>query len=202
MDDVLDQYGKRYDPQHPQINIDEKSHQLLSTARGGKPMKSGSVRKVDYEYKRHGTVNHFVCVEPKAGKRTIRVTENRKGKAFAEFMEYIIMERYKEAEYVDVTIDNLNTHNDNTIIIHVGEQRGRRIISRIHWHYTPTHASWLNAAEIEIGVLTASVLSKRIGDINELKQEVAAYEKRRNREKAKINWKFTKQKAHEKFNIH
>lgn len=202
MDDVLDQYEKPYDPVHPQINIDEKSHQLLSTPRGEKPMSCGSVRKVDYEYKRHGTVNHFVCVEPKAGKRTITVTENRKGKAFAEFMEYIIMKRYKEAEYIDVTIDNLNTHNDTTIRMHLGDRRGNRIISRIRWHYTPCHASWLNAAEIEIGVLTESVLSKRIGDIDELKEEVAAYETRRNRERAKINWKFTKQKAHAKFNIH
>jgi hypothetical protein len=162
-------------------------------------MKKGHQEKVDYEYKRHGTVNHFVCIEPKAGKRKIRVTEDRKGKTFAEFMEYIIMKNYKEAEYVDVTIDNLNTHNDKTITTHLGERRGKQVISRIRWHYTPCHASWLNAAEIEIGILTGSVLSKRIGNINELKQEVSAYEKRRNRERAKINWKFTKTHAQQKF---
>jgi hypothetical protein len=56
----------------------------------------------------------------------------------------------------------------------------RRILRRLEFHYTPKHASWLNMAEIEIGVLRGQCLDRRIDDPTRLISEIAAWEQRRN----------------------
>lgn len=201
MDDVLTQYEKGYHPLYPRVCLDEKSQQLLSTPRGEKHVAKEKPRRVDYEYKRHGTVNLFVAIEPKAGNRTIRVTDRRTGKDFAKFVQYLVMKVYKNAEKVHLILDNLNTHNEKTVLEHLGEERGKEVAARIVWHYTPKHASWLNQAEIEIGVVTRQVLRKRIPMKIVLIREIRAYQERRNREKATINWKFTSEMAKKKFKL-
>lgn len=195
----MTQYEKGYNPFYPRICLDEKSHQLLSTPRGEKNVQIGKPKRIDYEYKRHGTVNLFVAIEPKIGKRIIRVTDRRTGKDFARFIEFLLMKMYRRAKRVHVICDNLNTHNEETVITHLGEKRGRQVAARIVWHYTPKHASWLDQAEIEIGVLTMQVLRKRIATKTALIPEVRAYQERRNKERATINWQFTREKAKEKF---
>ena len=75
-------------------------------------------------------------------------------------------------------------------------------IGKIEFHYTPKHASWLNAAEIEINVMDSECTGRRIGDIGTLTKEVAAWTKKRNDDKKKINWKFTKEKADKKLSKH
>lgn len=202
MEDVLKQYEKRYNPRYPRVCLDEKSQQLLSTPRGEKLVRSEKPKYIDYEYKRHGTVNLFVAIEPKSGKRAIRVTDKRTGKDFTRFIQFLVMKVYKKAKKIHLILDNLNTHNEETILTHLGEQRGRAVTSRIVWHYTPKHASWLNMAEIEIGVVTQQVLKKRISEKATLTAEVRAYQNRRNTEKATINWKFTSAMAKEKFSLH
>lgn len=202
MYDVLDVYAREADVKHPVVCLDEKTHQLLSTPRGRKLSSPGKLKKEDYEYKRHGTVNHFVAVNPRGGKRHIQVTGRRTAGDFAHFMQYLIMGVYKQAEQVCVVLDNLNIHGEKAIRETYGEEEGGRICARIEWHHTPKHASWLNMAEIEIGVLQRNVLSKRIGVKEELKKEVAAYQRRRNRESAGINWQFTREKAKEVFKLH
>lgn len=145
MMDVLSVYERDYDGNHPVICLDEKNHQLLSVPRGEIPAKPGRPRKVDYEYKRHGTVNHFVAVEPKASRRHIRISERRTKADFASFIRFIMMRAYPKAEKVSIVLDNLNTHTDAAIMEFLGEE-GRKILERIDWHFTPTHASWLNMA--------------------------------------------------------
>lgn len=150
MDDVLKQYEKGYHPSYPRVCLDEKSHQLLSTPRGEKQVAVGKPGRLDYEYKRHGTVNLFVAIEPKVGKRIIRVTDQRCGKDFARFMEFLVMKVYQKAKKVHLILDNLNTHNEKTLLQHLGERKGMVVCKKIVWHYTPKHASWLDQAEIEI----------------------------------------------------
>ena len=147
-------------------------------------------------------LNYFVDINPGGGKRHIRVTDRRTALDFAHFMYYLIMEVYKEAEKICVVLDNLNIHGSKAIMETYGEEEGGRICARIEWHHTPKHASWLNMAEIEIGVLQRNVLSKRIYVKEELVKEVAAYQRRRNRESATINWQFTREKAKEVFKLH
>jgi DDE superfamily endonuclease len=201
MMDVLSQYEQPYDPTEPRINVDEKTMQLLTTPRGSQSPKPGRSRRTDYEYERNGTANIFVCVEPKAGKRICRVTKHRTAKDTAQFLHHVVMDVYKGAAKVHITADNLNTHVNKVILERYGEKEGEHICDRIVWHHTPKHASWLNAAEIEISVLSRRTLRRRTGSFQELQSRVAACERLRNRERATIDWRFTREKAREKFHL-
>lgn len=201
MDDVLDIYARDYDPAKPVICLDEKTTQLLSTPRGSVAAKPGSVKKVDYEYKRNGTANIFVSIEPQVGKRYLKVTSRRTANDFAEFLNDLVMKKYQRAEKVILVMDNLNTHRETSLVARYGEKKAAIINQRIEWHYSPEHASWLNMAEMEIGKVTKKVLGKRIQTQEHLRQEVAAYEKVQNKLKPTINWKFTKEKAYAKFKL-
>jgi hypothetical protein len=107
---LLSLYNKPYNPAIPVVCFDEKSKQLLEDSRTPIPMKPGQVKKYDYEYRRKGTCNIFVAVEPKAGNHFIKVTDQRTRKDFAEFMKWLIDKKYKQAKKVMIILDNLNTH--------------------------------------------------------------------------------------------
>lgn len=199
--DVLEIYERKYDKDIPVVCVDEKSTQLLSTPRGKVNIKPGSTKRIDYEYKRNGTQNIFVAVEPLAGKRSYRVTDRRTGVDFAKFMKFLVDRKYKKSDKVFVIVDNLNTHKDSVILDKYGEGEGQRILDRIEWHYTPKHASWLNMAEIEISMLSRSALSRRHSDKQELTKQVRAFQRRQNMERVNINWQFTKQDAVYKFKL-
>ena len=66
---------------------------------------------------------------------------------------------------------------------------------RVQFHYTPKHASWLNMAEIEIGILTRQCLDQRVGDRHRLIGLVAAWQRARNGAGSGIEWTFTRQDA-------
>jgi len=198
MYDVLNLYEEPYDPKRPLVNLDEKPKQLLGEKRMSIPMKPGSPEKYDYEYIRNGTVNIFVAVEFKAGKRVTQVTKRRTRKDFALFVKMLIDEEYPDVELIRLVVDNLNTHNEKSFYETFSNDEAERILSKIEFHYTPKHASWLNAAEIEINVMDIECTDRRIGDMEALAREVAAWNRRRNDKKKKINWKFTREKADEK----
>jgi len=198
MYDVLDLYEENYDPKRPIVCLDEKPKQLIEDKRKPIPMKPGSPEKYDYEYIRNGTANIFMAVEFKAGKRVTQVTERRTMKDFAQFMKVLVIDEYSETEVVRVISDNLNIHKEKAFYEAFSEDEAKKILKKIEFHYTPKHASWLNAAEIEIGVMDEDCTDRRIGDIGTLTNEVAAWTKRRNDNKKKINWKFTKKIADEK----
>lgn len=199
---ILKEYEQPLNSKYPRVCIDEKSHQLLSTPKGRYLPKQGRVARMDYEYKRHGTVNHFVAIEPKAGKRFIRVTEHRTARDFAKFACFLTERVYPKADKIIFILDNLKTHTCKAILNYCGRERGEAALKKIVWRYTPKHASWLNMAEIEIGKLTREVLKRRIPDKKSLAKEVRAYQQRQNKVKATVNWKFTRQKAKEKFKLH
>ena len=195
MYDVLDLYEEDYDPKRPIVCLDEKSKQLTKDKRKPIPMKPGSPEKYDYEYIRNGTANIFMAVEFKAGKRVTQVTERRTMTDFAQFMKVLVIDEYSETEVVRVVSDNLNIHKEKAFYEAFSEDEAKKILKKIEFHYTPKHASWLNAAEIEISVMDEDCTDRRIGGIGMLANEVAAWTKRRNENKKKINWKFTKKIA-------
>jgi transposase len=201
MMDVLEVYERPYDGEYPVVCLDEKSKQLLGRKREALAMKPGKDKREDYEYKRYGTANVFVAVEPKGGKRKVKTTRRRTKKDFAFMLEELVQKSYKRAKQIVLITDNLNTHTEAAIIDTLGEERGRVLLNRIEWHYTPKHASWLNMAEIEIGVLDRQCLNKEMENIEAMRQEVRAWEKRRNEKKAMIQWQFTREKAQEKFKL-
>lgn len=195
MYDILDLYAKEYDPEEPVVCVDEKSKQLLGETR--EPLK-GKIRKTDYEYKRNGTRNIFVSVEPKGGRRFARVTRYRKKADFAKFVRHLADKKYPKAKVIHLVLDNLNTHFEKSFTETFDEKEAKRILSRIRFHYTPKHASWLDMAEIEIGIMDRQCLDRRIPTEKELRKEINAWQKERNKMNAKIVWKFTRQDADEK----
>lgn len=198
MYNILNLYEEDYDPKKPLICLDEKPKQLLRDKRMTIPMKPGNTERYDSEYVRNGTANIFMAVEFKAGKRVTQVTKTRTMKDFAHFVKILITEKYPEAEVIRLVMDNLNIHKEKSFYETFSEEEAKEILDKIEFHYTPKHASWLNAAEIEINVMDIECTDRRIGDMEKLTHEVGAWTKRRNENKRKIDWKFTKKKADEK----
>ena len=198
MYDILDLYAKPYNPKMPVIGIDEKPKQLIEDSKKPIPMKPGKPERYDYEYIRRGTANIFMAVEFKAGRRTTRVTYRRAKRDFAKFIKHLVDRVYPDAEMLQLVVDNLNTHNKTAFYETYDAEEAERILSKLELHYTPIHASWLNVAEIEIGVMDAECTERRIRDKETLSKEVRAWMSRRNKQKKKIEWRFTKQKADEK----
>ena len=198
MYDVLDLYEEPYDPKRPLVCLDEKPKQLLGDKRMPIPLKPGRSEKYDYEYVRNGTANIFVAVEFKAGKHVTQVTKRRTMKDFALFVKMLVDGKYSDVEVIRLVMDNLNTHNEKAFYRAFSRDEAERILDRIEFHYTPKHASWLNAAEVEINVMDIECTDRRISDMNILAHEVSAWTKRRNDHENKINWTFTRDKADEK----
>ncbi len=191
MEDVLDLYEEPYDPKRPVVCFDETSKQLIAEKRSPIPPQRGRRERFDYEYKRNGTRNLFMCCEPLAGWRHVAVTQRRTMIDFAHQMQWLADEAYPEAEKIRVVLDNLNTHKPASLYETFAPKEARRIRQRLEFHYTPKHGSWLNMAEIEFSVFSKQCLARRIGEEDTLKQEVAALESERNQAGATIDWRFT-----------
>jgi transposase len=191
MEDVLDLYAEPYEAKRPKVNFDETSKQLIQETRRPLPPAAGRLERFDYEYKRNGTRNLFVMIEPQAGWRHFAITERRTKIDFAEQMKWLVDERYPEAEVIRVVLDNLNTHKVASLYEAFEPAEARRLAKKLEFHYTPKHGSWLNMAEIELSILQRQCLDRRIGGEEALKQEVAAHEQRRNDEQAQIDWRFS-----------
>ena len=199
---LLALYARPLRSDEPVVCIDEKSLQLLAHSRTPMPMKPGRLRKEDYEYVRRGTCNLFVAVEPKAGKRNVVVTDRRGKSDFVAFVQRLLETTYKTARRLHLVLGNLNTHFEKSFVDVLGSRQAAKLLRRVQFHYTPKHASWLNMAEIEIGVLTRQCLKTRVDARDALQRNVAAWERRRNKQRKPIIWSFTRQKADEKLRRH
>lgn len=195
---LLDLYEEDYNQKYPVICIDEKSKQLIEEVRNPIPLRPGSPAKYDYEYKRNGTRNIFVAVEPKGGRRIITVTRTRTKEDFAYFVKNTVENEYKQAVKIRIVLDNLNTHFEKSFYETFSEKEARKILSKITFYYTPKHGSWLNMAEIEINVMDRESLGGKIGNEALLKKQLKSWTNKRNRLQKKIIWKFTKQCADKK----
>lgn len=202
MEAVLALYRQEYDPERPLVCFDEASYQLLEDTRPPTPVQKGHPAKQDYEYKRHGTRNLFVFVEPKAGKRAILVTHRRTKADFAYAMRYLVDALYPHVACIDVVMDNLNTHRPDVLIEIFGKAEATRLLNRLCFHYTPPHGSWLNMAEIEIGIMRYQCLRRRIADEWTLRAELMSWEMRSNAACRKIHWSFSLADARRVFKEH
>jgi transposase len=198
MEDVLQLYAEVPDEQHPVVCFDETPRQLIGESRVPVAAKPGRPARVDYEYVRNGTANVFMFLDVHRPWRHAKVTDRRTSKDFAQCMRELVDQHYPKAECVRVVLDNLSTHTPAALYETFEPIEARRILNRLEFHYTPKHASWLNMVEIEIGVMVAQCLDRRIPEKALLVSEVAAWQRRRNREKARIKWLFTVTRAREK----
>lgn len=196
MEDVLDVYERPYNPKRPVVCVDEKPVALFSDATPRLPPRGpGEVLLKDYEYQRAGSANVFCAVEPKVGTYINKVTSCRDGLEFSIFITELAA-RYASAEKIVLVMDNLSTHSCEILQEHLGEELARKLSVRFEIHYTPKHASWLNQAEIAIGMYSRQCLGDgRVGDIDALKRKTAAWNKAANRKRQVIQWRFTKAKA-------
>jgi len=178
--------------------FDESPTQLIGEVRERIAARPGQVARYDYEYKRNGTANLFVFVDAHRSWRRVKVTDHRTAVDFAECMRELVDTHYPNADVIRVVLDNLSSHSRGALYEAFAPAEARRVLSRIEFHYTPKHASWLNMVEIEIGVLRAQCLDRRIGERRLLEREVAAWERARNASGARIKWMFTTERAREK----
>ena len=191
MEDVLDVYARPYDPQRPQVCIDEGGKQLIGDVREPLPVRPGLPRREDYEYERQGMANLFMVFEPLVGTRQVEVTERKTNRDFARLIRRVVDEWYPSAAKVVLVLDNLSTHTPAALYEAFEPAEARRLVEKIEWHYTPKHGSWLNVAEMELSVLARQCLDRRIPDLEALRREVAAWVATRNRAVAKVHWQFT-----------
>lgn len=198
MEDVLDLYAEAPDPKRPVVCFDETPVQLIGEVRQPIPAKPGQRERYDYEYRRNGTVNLFVTFDPHRAWRNVKLTERRAAVDYAHCMRELVDVHYPEATCIRVVQDNLSIHTAGALYQAFAPAEARRILRRLEFHYTPKHASWLNMVEIEIGVLQGQCLGRRIDDPKWLKTEIAAWQRQRNKARARINWMFTTDKARAK----
>jgi len=195
-------YARPYNAKEPVVCVDEKSKQLLRQTRSPLPLQPGRCAKEDYEYKRAGTRNIFMAVEPKGGRRVVEVTARRAKPDFVSFVKHLVENVYAAAETVHLVLDNLNTHFRKTFVDVLGKAAAGVLLRRVTFHYTPKHASWLNMAEIEIGIMDRQCTGQRIATVELLQTEVESWQQQRNAAKRGIEWRFTRQNADRKLSKH
>jgi hypothetical protein len=190
MEEVLDLYQLPYNPHLPLVCMDEQPVQLIQETRKPLPAAPGKRAKVDYEYERKGTANIFMFTEPLPGTRHVRVTEHRTAVDWAHEVRDLLARRYPEAERGRLVCDNLNTHGRGSLYEAYPPEQAQALAKRLEIHHTPKHGSWLNIAEIELSALTGQCLDRRIPDIETLRHETKAWEKRRNEQHKGVDWQF------------
>jgi transposase len=198
MEDVLDLYAEPPDPKRPVVCFDESPTQLIGEVRQPLPPKPGQLARYDYEYRRNGTANLFVALDAHRPWRKVKVTERRTAVDFAACMRELAEVDFPDAERIRVVLDNLSTHAPGSLYEAFPAPEAQRVLRRLEFHFTPKHASWLNMAEIEIGVLRSQCLDRRIGERDQLEREIAAWEQARNAAGARVQWLFTTEKARAK----
>jgi len=191
MEDILTIYTRPHNPRIPVVCMDETSKQLTKETRQPMSPRPGVLLRYDYEYERNGMANLFMFYEPFAGRRHVAVTTRRTRHDWALLIKELADVQYPSAEKIVLIMDNLNTHNGASLYEKFDPAEAHRILSRLEIHYTPKHGSWLNMAEIEIGILTRQCLQRRISDKTMLAVEVAAWEQQRNESHTSVNWRFT-----------
>jgi len=191
MEDVLEVYARPVDAARPLICFDETGKDLKIDTRPPRPAVPGRPARQDTEYERNGSANLFLACAPHLGWRDARVTAQRTYVDAAHALRDLVDATFPEAERIVLVTDNLNVHSPAALYQTFSPAEARRLAARIEWHYTPTHGSWLNMAELELSVLTRQCLDRRIADAPTLAAEVAAWVARRNAAATPIAWRFT-----------
>ena len=191
MEDVLEVYHRPYGDNEVLVCLDETSKQQVSETRQPRPSRPGAARAYDYEYQRNGVSNLFMLFAPLEGWRRVEVTDRRTKVDWARVVRKLVDEDYPDKERILLVMDNLNTHHPASLYEAFEPAEARRIAERLEIHYTPKHGSWLNRAEIEIGVMVRQCLDRRIPDQSVLRREVAAWQQQRNRDAIRVDWRFT-----------
>lgn len=191
MEDILALYERPPEPGEVQVCVDERPYQLLADRQPGLPLEPEQPARQDYTYERKGICNLFVALASEKGWREVRVTEHRTKAEWGRFLLPLADEAFPEVRRIHLVCDNLNTHTLGALYPVLPPEEARKRAERFVLHLTPKHASWLNMAEIEISALERQCLDRRIGKIETLRREVAAWVQARNEARATVHGRFT-----------
>jgi len=192
---VLRLYQLPYDPDYPPVCRDEATKQRIAAVCAPLPCRPGQPYRYEAHYLRAGVCPLFLGYEPLAGRRGVRGRDPKGAVDWAEVIAELLEVRYPRAKKLRRVMDQLNPHAGGSLYQAFAPERARALCERLEIHYTPQHGSWLNRAAIELSVLTGQCLNRRIGSKEELVREVAAWERQRNEAEARIDWRFTTDKA-------
>ncbi len=201
LEDLLHLYALPYDASRPVLCYDELPVQLLGEVVAPLPMAKGQPARFDYEYERCGTANILLAIEPSTGRRVVEVSAHRTKADYARFKRRVA-EKFPNAAAIVSIEDNLNTHNASSFYENLPPAEAFRLAQLFEYHHTPKKGSWLNMAELELSAITRICLSRRISSIEELRREVEALVKEREKLAIKIQWQFSVNQAREKLNRH
>jgi hypothetical protein len=194
MEEVLETYHRSYTEDEVLVCLDETSKQHIKETRTRLPARPGEPEKYDFEYERNGVSHLFMLFAPLEGWRNVKVTDHHTREDWAQVIKELVDEHFPEKRIV-LVMDNLNTHKVSSLYAAFKPEEARRIAERIEIHYTPKHGSWLDMAEIEIGVMVRQCLNRRIPDQDALKREIKAWQDQRNQRGVRVDWRFTTQDA-------
>ena len=161
MEDVLEVYQRQYADNEVLVCLDETSKQQVKETRQPRPAQPGAVGSY---YERNGVSNLFMLFAPLEGWRRVEVTDRRTKVDWAQVVKQLVDEDYPDKDRIVLVMDNLNTHHPSSLYEAFEPAEARRIAERLEIHYTPKHGSWLDMAEIEIGVMSRQCLDRRIPD--------------------------------------
>jgi len=191
MEEVLETYAMAYDPQQPVLCMDEQPVQLLKETRLSIAATKAHGKRVDYEYERNGTASIFMFAEPLSGFRQATARERRTKEDWALEVARLLDARYTDCPKVTLVLDNLNTHTKGAFYAAFAPEIARAYVKRIDFVFTPKHGSWLNVAECELSCMTSQCLSgRRIGELEELQKEIAAWSTKTNDKQRGVDWQF------------
>lgn len=169
------------------LSVDEKPHiQALERAQGWLRLPDGkALTGFSHDYKRHGTSTLFAALEVATGQVKAGHFRRRRRRDFLAFMNELVA-AYPQRE-LHVIVDNLNTHKPK-------QDRWLRRHPRVHLHFTPTHASWLNQVEIWFSLLVRHALrGASFTSVQQLRAAIDAFIAAYNPEAAPFEW--TKREA-------
>jgi hypothetical protein len=195
MEDVLEVYKLPYDEKHPVVCLDETSRQLIGEITPPLPARPRQTAIYDYEYIRNGVADIFMCFEPLASRRYVKVTKTRTKTDFAHCLKDLSDTIYPAADTIVLVMDNLNTHSLASLYAAFSPAEARRLAERFEIHHTPKHASWLDMAEMEIGVMSRQCLNRRIPTLEKMTSQVQAWAAARNAREDTVHWHFTTEDA-------
>lgn len=162
--------------------VDEKtSIQALERTQLPLPLRTGRAIRHTHDYKRHGVLDLFAALEVGSGQVTHDLKDSHTGADFLGFMKKVARQ-YPDRE-LHVILDNSSTHGTPDVQAWLAEH------PRIHFHYTPTSASWLNQVEGFFGILGKQSLSMtNFPSKRALREHIAAYMKSWNRSPTAFEW--------------
>jgi hypothetical protein len=191
MENVLEVYSKPYDSRHPVVCMDEQPVQLIGETRVAIPATRTHAKRVDYEYERRGTASIFMFAEPLSAFRQATARPQRTKSDWALEVAHLLDTRYAKHETVTLVSDNLNTHTIGAFYEAFPPEQARAYVKRLDLVHTPKHGSWLNIAECELSCLTSQCLAdRRIGDLDLLQFEIAAWSEKTNTKQRGVDWHF------------